>query len=57
MAHASQSFLYSLLSGGRIYATAVRRLFDTVPGKIKEKSRQMFQNIENDRSIGVEFVV
>ena len=55
MAHASQSFLYSLLSGWRIYATAVRRLSDTVPGKNKEKSRQIFQNIENDRSIGVEF--
>ena len=25
--------------------------------KNKEKSRQIFQNIENDRSIGVEFVV
>jgi hypothetical protein len=43
MAHASQSFLYSLLSGGRIYATAVRRLSDTVPGKIRKRVGRYFR--------------
>ena len=43
MAHASQSFLYSLLSGWRIYATAVRRLSDTVPGKIRKRAGRYFR--------------